>query len=280
VAIGGSTTFLGGPNPGLPFPNQNMLVDYVRVYQPVAANAATPVITPGQVINAASHLGGLAPGGVATLYGANLADGTPTIASTNGYPSSAGGVTVSVNGVNAPLVYVSPAQINFQIPWETAPGIYVPITVTRDGTVSAIEYVTIAAVEAPAPFMSEFVNGLAWVTGVGCENTECTVQAGGTYQLWANALGPKNEPLEDGIPATYNGSLTPLEVPGSPASCQLTIGGQPAIVLYCGAAPGEIIDQINFVYPAGLTFTASYVEASLSIGGVTGYFRVPAPTQQ
>jgi uncharacterized protein (TIGR03437 family) len=77
--------------------------------------------------------------------------------------------------------------------------------------------------------------------------------------------------------AVYNGSVTPLEVPGSPASCQLTIGGQAATVQYCGAAPGEIIDQINFVYPAGVTSTTPYVEATLTINGVTGIFRVPAP---
>jgi uncharacterized protein (TIGR03437 family) len=126
-------------------------------------------------------------------------------------------------------------------------------------------------------FLSEYVNGVAWVTGAGCQGTECAVQASGNYQLWANALGPKNGLLQDGMGAVYDGSLTPLEVPGSPASCQLTIGGQAASVQYCGAAPGEIIDQINFVYPPGVTSTTPYVEATLTIGGVTGNFRVPAP---
>ena len=69
----------------------------------------------------------------------------------------------------------------------------------------------------------------------------------------------------------------PLEVPGSPANCQLTIGGQPAIVLYCGAAPGAIIDQLNFVYPSGVVSKVAYVDATLTISGVTGRFRIPAP---
>ena len=280
LAIGGPATFLGTPSASAPFPNQDMLVDYVRVYQASPVSAATPVITPGQVLNAASYLGGLAPGGLATLYGNQLADGTPAISSTGGFPNSAGGVTVSVGGANAPLVYVSPTQINFQIPWETAPGTFVPVTVTRDSAVSAVEYVTIAEPEAPSMFLSELVNGVAWVTGTGCETKECTVEAGGNYQLWANALGPKNSPMQDGIGAVYNGSLTALEVPGSPASCQLTIGGQSANVQYCGAAPGEIIDQINFIYPSGVASATPYVEASLTIGGVTGNFRVPAPAGQ
>ena len=277
LAIGGSSTFLGTPNPSAPFANQDMLVDYVRVYQPVPVNATTPVITPGQVVNAASFLGTIAPGGLATVYGNNLADGTPAIDASNGFPTNAGNVTVSVNGVNAPLIYVSPTQINFQIPWETPAGASVPIVVTRDSTPSAIEYATVAAPAAPSMFLSEYVNGVAWVTGSGCVATECAVQAGGNYQLWANALGPKNAPLQDGMGAVYSGSLTPLEVPGGPTSCQLTIGGQAASVQYCGAAPGEIIDQINFVYPSGVTSTTPYVEATLTIGGVTGNFRVPAP---
>jgi beta-glucosidase len=277
LAIGGNSTFLGTPDPNAPFPNQDMLVDYVRVYQSTPVPAATPVITPGQVVNGASYLGDLAPGGLATLYGSNLADAQHLIAANPTFPTSVAGVSVSVNGVAAPLIYVSPTQINFQIPWETTPGPDVPITVTWNSAVSAVESVTVAAPQAPSMFLSEPVNGVAWVTGTGCETTECAVQAGGNYQLWANALGPKNGPSQDGAGAVYNGSLTPLEVPGSPASCQLTIGGQVASVQYCGAAPGEIIDQINFVYPAGVTATAAYVEASLTIGSATGYFRVPAP---
>jgi uncharacterized protein (TIGR03437 family) len=277
LAIGGSTTFLGHPDPSAPFPAQDLLVDYVRVYQADPITSLTPVITPGRVVNAASYVGALAPGGLASLYGSNLADAEHLVSASSTFPASVAGVSVTVNGVTAPLIYVSPGQINFQIPWETVPGPYVPIMVTWNSVDSAIEPVTIAAPEAPSVFLSEFVNGVAWVTGAGCVTTECAVQAGGAYQLWANGLGPKNGPSQDGAGAVYNGSLTPLQVPGSPAACQLTIGGQAALVLYCGAAPGEIIDQINFVYPAGVTATAPYVDATLTIGGATGHFRVPAP---
>ena len=277
LAIGGPSTFLGTPDPNAPFANQDMLVDYVRVYQTTPATATTPVITPGQVVNAASYLGDLAPGGLATVYGSNLADAEHLITASPNFPASAAGVSVSVNGVPAPLIYVSPTQINFQIPWATAPGTSIPIIVTRDSVASAPEQVTIAAPAAPSMFLSEFVNGVAWVTGTGCVLTECAVQPGAIYQLWANGLGPKNGPSQDGVGAVYSGSITPLEVPGSPASCQLTIGGQTADVQYCGAAPFEIIDQINFVYPTGVTATTPYVDASLTIGGATGRFRVPAP---
>ena len=59
VAVGG--TFPGSPNSTTQFP-QDMLVDYVRVYQATTVSATTPVITPGQIQNAASYLGTMAPG--------------------------------------------------------------------------------------------------------------------------------------------------------------------------------------------------------------------------
>lgn len=279
LAIGGPGTFLGTPDPNAPFPNQDMLVDYVRVYQSTTVTPATPVITPGRIVNGASYLGTMAPGSLATVYGNNFADAEHLISPAAGesFPTSVAGVSVQVNGVNAALVYVSPAQINFQIPWETAPGTAVNVVVTRDSTSSDPEPITIGGTASPSMFLSEFTNGVAWVTGDGCATTECAVVPGGVYQLWANGFGPKNGPLQDGAPAVYNGSLTPLEVPGSPASCQLVIGGQAAIVNYCGAAPGEIIDQLNFTYPSGVTPGLPYVDATLTINGVTGHFRVPSP---
>jgi len=279
LAIGGSSTFLGTPDPHAPFQPQDLLVDYVRVYQATTITATTPVITPGRVVNAASYLGTVAPGSLATVFGDNLADGTHVVTpGANGsFPSSVADVTVAVNGVNAPLTYVSATQINFQVPWETVPGTAVNVKVTRGSVDSNVEVITIAATAYPSMFLSEFTNGVAWVTGTGCEMTECAVRPGGVYQLWGNGFGPKNSAQQDGVPAAYTGSLTPLEVPGGPASCRLIIGGQGATVNYCGSAPGEIIDQLNFVYPASVSTASPYVDATLTINGVVGRFRVRAP---
>jgi uncharacterized protein (TIGR03437 family) len=274
LAIGGPTSFLGTPDSTVTFP-QTMLVDWVRVYQPVSVSATTPVITPGSMANAASYLGAISPGSLATVYGANLADAVHTISGSS-FPTTVAGISVSVNGVAAPLVYVSPTQINFQVPWETAPGLSVPVQVTWSGASSNVESVTIGSA-SPSFFLSEFVNGVAWVTGAvadGCPaaGSECSVKAGSIYQLWANGLGPLSSVLQDGVPAAGA-----LQVPGGAAGCELTIGGQAATVQYCGVAPGEIIDQINFTYPAGVSSGSGYVGATLTVGGVTGYFRVPAP---
>jgi len=281
LAIGGPATFLGTPDPDQPFPNQEMLVDWVRVYQSIATTGANPVIAPGSVVNGASYLGSLAPGGLATLYGTNLADSayTNTVDSNGNFVKTIGNVTVTVGGTPAALVYVSPTQINFQVPWEVAPGPAVNVHVTRAAVPSQVELVSIAGNAAPSMFLEDFTNGVAWMTSTGCERSECTAQSGGVYQLWANALGPKGAAERDGVPVQYTGSLTPIEVAGGSASCQLTIGGQAAVVDYCGAAPGLIIDQVNFSYPGGVTSGTPYVDATLTVNGATGHFRVPAPAQ-
>ena len=278
LAIGGPSTFLGTPDKTAPFDPQDMLVDYVRVYQQSPVAASTPVIDPGRVVNAASYLGAIAPGSLATVYGANFTDGgTYTAAPNPNFPPSLSGVAVTVDGMQAPIIFASPGQINFQVPWETVPGTAVSVKVLLNNVASEAETITVSDTVSPSLFLSELTNGIAWATGAGCEQTECAVVAGAEYQLWANGLGPKNAPLKDGAAAVYNGSLATLQVPGGPDSCQLVVGGQPARVDYCGAAPGLIIDQVNFSYPDGVPSSAPFVDASLTINTVTGHFRLPAP---
>jgi len=268
VAIGGPNTgsFVGTPDSTTPFPS-DMLVDYVRVYQPASVGANTPVITPGRVQNAASYLGTIAPGSLVALWGTNLADNTyPDTFDTNAnsFSTDVGGTAVTVDSVKAPLIYVSPTQINFQIPWETKPGPLVNIQVSRNGAVSNIEPVTLTAT-APSVYFTDYNTGAA--TLAACQN--------GTCAMWGNGFGPKNTPSQDGAgaPRTF-ASLKDIETTNP---CTLTISGNDANVIYCGDAPGLIIDQIVFTFPAGLAANQPFYDAALTIGGVTGHSRIPPP---
>ena len=71
------------------------------------------------VLNAASYHATLAPGGWAVIYGTNLAPAEATAAGVP-LPKSLGNVSVTVGGVQAPLLYVSPTQVNALIPFEVA----------------------------------------------------------------------------------------------------------------------------------------------------------------
>jgi hypothetical protein len=79
----------------------------------ITATAASSTLTGGG--NAAS----VAPGTIISINGSNLSSVTVSADLTQPkLPTTLGGVQVFLNGVAAPLTYVSPAQINAQIPWE------------------------------------------------------------------------------------------------------------------------------------------------------------------
>src|SRR5262249_42918284 len=70
--------------------------------------------------SAASYVGTIAPGSIATVFGQELASRTET-AQTLPLPKLLGGAQVNVivigyGGFGAPLFFVSPGQINFQVP--------------------------------------------------------------------------------------------------------------------------------------------------------------------
>jgi uncharacterized protein (TIGR03437 family) len=175
-----------------------------------------------------------------------------------------------VNGVNAPLIYASSTQINFQVPWETplTPTSPVTVQVTRNSVMSNMQPVTLASA-APSAFISDS-NNAAILT---CYDNNI-VTAGAVCTLYGNGFGPKNSPSQDGVPA--GGSLTGLEVPGG---CQLSIAGVQATVSYCGAGPGEVIDQMNFTYPPGVAVSPNPAYAFLTVNGISGYLLIPSPSQ-
>ena len=88
--------------------------------------------------------------------------------------------------------------------------------------------------------------------------------------LWGNGFGPTTPALADGTPA----ASPPL--PWTASTCTLTIGGANANVTYCGAAPGEIIYQLNFVYPSGVAANGATATGTITINGNTGNIVVPA----
>jgi len=81
---------------------------------PMVALCQGPVIS--SVVNAASYQATPGTtGSLDTIFGTNLASTTAT-AQKFPLPSQLGGTSVTVGGVLAPLLYVSPSQINFQMP--------------------------------------------------------------------------------------------------------------------------------------------------------------------
>ncbi len=234
-------------------------------FDPLPTDDSKPALNSASILNAASFEGSIAPGALGSLFGSGLA--SATVVDTfdrpaGGFATLAGGATVTVGGHLAPLTYVSPGQINFQIPWSTPVGAPVKVQVTRDGVPGNGAMILLSAA-APSAFALPDRRAILSCSGG-------RVQAGALCTLWGNGFGEKEESLKDGAPS-------PLRIVNTKGRCTLTIEGVAATVQYCGAAPGLVIDQLNFVYPAAVASDFGEATATLTVGLVSARILIPAP---
>lgn len=209
-----------------------------------------PAIT--AVENAEGGASAIAPNTWVTLKGSNLAppgDSRTWQSSDfvdNQMPTELDGVSVTLNGENAYVYYISPSQINILTPPDLAAG---PVQVEAE-TYGGTSATFADQVEAESPSFFIFGGG-PYVAAthadgslVGSESLypgqSTPAQPGETVVLYANGFGPTSTPVASGS-ETQSGSLNPL-----PA---VSIGGIPASVQFAGLiSPG--LFQFNVVVPA------------------------------
>ena len=267
----------------------------------VASNTAqlpvgtTPAI--GAILNGASFgsPGVAAPGSIVSLFGAEFG----TSNNLNSFPSSqVSGTSVQFGNTAAPIfaLAATSGQINALVPMEAANG-PIDVTVTDAAGVSSAFSLTIAPA---APGMFYITDPLrlsrhnaialtantAWLSmpvSMGrtlgilttCSNpAQACVQPahpGDILQLYVTGLGlatPDGDP--NGTPLA-TGSLAPLS--GNPLYVTLltptvTIGGQPATVLFSGIAPGfSGLYQVDVQVPANAP-VGDDVPIQISSGGI------------
>jgi uncharacterized protein (TIGR03437 family) len=218
-------------------------------------------------INSASYRAGASPGMMLTILGANLATGSEG-ASSLPLPQQMQGVGVMVNGVPAPLYYVSPRQLNLEIPDETATG-EATLVITAAGQ-STAHTVNLTAV-APGLFSADS-------SGVGAAAARAIIVApDGVRTMFPVAVckGP-SQCATVPIPAPPATSRLFLELYAtgirhatSLAEVSISLGVTAAAVTYAGPQsqfPG--LDQIDVLVPAGLS-GAGEVEVIATLGGIS-----------
>src|ERR1700761_6187834 len=102
------------------------------------------------VVSAANNQPVISPNSLATIYGANLAQGTASAIPDAGgtLPTVLGGTSVSIGGKAAQLLYVSPQQINLLVPAGTPLG-SAAVSVTTSQAQSAATGTVSVALMAP-----------------------------------------------------------------------------------------------------------------------------------
>ncbi len=224
-----------------------------------------PAISDGGIVNGASFDAPVAPGSYISIFGSGLSDTTDNT-TTAELPLAIDYVNVSFDVPSANLslpgrlVYVSPNQVNVQVPWELQGQSSAQVKVTIDYSPGNVINVTLSDY-APALFENGGVAAAldAQNAVIGSSNP---ARRGQIIQLYANGLGPvTNQPASGSVaPASPLAQTTTLPV--------VTIGGQQATVAFSGLAPGYAgLYQINVTVPESLS--AGTQPVAISMGGKT-----------
>lgn len=217
----------------------------------ISASSTTPPSVPANgVLNAASFTTNfaVAPGAIVAIFGSNLSVGSEP-APSSPLPTSLGQTSVTFNGVAAPLFYVSPGQINAQVPFSISPG-NVTLEVSRGTMTSTADKVSVAAA-SPGIFIIDQTNQTGAIVHLnGSVVTASAPAVAGEYlSIYCTGLGPLNMPVQSGAAGP-----TTAPLPQTLSTPAVTIGGTAAVVAYSGLAPGFVgLYQVNVQVPAGLS---------------------------
>jgi uncharacterized protein (TIGR03437 family) len=221
-------------------------------------------LNPLGIVNAANYApitNPIAPNELVALFGNGLAAGV-TKADTLPLPKTLGGVQVTVNGVAAPLFYVSPTQIAILVPSSVGPAtgvFYATIQVTSNG-VQSNPVTVYTANTAPGVFS---LGGNAIGPAAAQHSNFSPVDAnnparpGDTVLLYASGGGAVTPSIPDGsaAPSTQLSSVT--------AATLVDFGGEQGDVAFAGLTPGLAgLYQLNVLVPSTVGSGTAYVNVS------------------
>jgi uncharacterized protein (TIGR03437 family) len=237
--------------------------------------AQAPSVGAGGIVDAAGFSAPVAPGSLVSIFGNNLA-GSLALADSIPLSTTLNNVSVTFNGIAAPLLFVSTGQINAQLPWN----------VLSSGTTGTANMVVTRAGQPPAtqtvqvgPFGPGIFADAATKIAIAV-NPDGTLAAApgaipgltthpakigdpGGLIIYCTGLGAVSPPVQTGDKVTdgqlHNATTMPT----------VLIGGKPATVVFAGMSPQFVgVNQVNVAIPAG-TPTGDKVSLQLQVGGIT-----------
>jgi uncharacterized protein (TIGR03437 family) len=224
---------------------------------PSTTSSGTPAITSGGVVSASAFgaFASAAPGSWIEIYGTDLAADSRSWQESDftgvAAPTTLDGTSVTIGGQPAFVDYISPAQVNVQVPNVVA-GTQ-QLVVTAGGNKSAPYNLTIQAVDpgllAPANFK---INGVQYAFALDGSNyvlpagaiagvSSAPAKPGDVIVLYGVGFGPVSPPIPEGQIVEQQNTLP---------SFSISIGGSPATVKYAGLALNYVgLYQFNVVMP-------------------------------
>ncbi|MEO7651129.1 MAG: IPT/TIG domain-containing protein [Bryobacteraceae bacterium] len=232
-----------------------------NIYVADSGNWRIRKLTPAQIVaegvtnGGTVRAGGVAPGEIVTIFGFDLGPATPagvTLDANGKVATQVGGTQVFFDGVPAPLLYVSPGQVNAVVPYGVG-GASTQLSVVCQGkTTNTVTLPVVAS--SPGIFAITNQDG-------SVNTTANPAAAGSVLILYATGEGQTN-------PAGVDGNVANSVFPKPILPVTVQIGGRGGEVQYDGAAPGFVSGalQVNVKIPAGVAGT---VALQLRIGDAT-----------
>jgi uncharacterized protein (TIGR03437 family) len=247
--------------------NSSVAISVQLLVEPQTA----PVVFAGGVVNNGTFAGAeaLAQGDIVAVFGDQFTAGDATGAPGLPLQTSIAGTQVLVNGVPAPVYFISAGQVNFQIPYEatTGPG---TVSVSRNGQQGNQAFVNITD-RAPRFLLlpgnyAIMTTGAGALTGIPAN----PVKGGDVVVIYTIGLGPTSPAVASGVASPGS----PLAVVPTTKACygfSTPFGAAPCTdVGFAGLTPGFVgLYQVNTTIPAGLasgnvpfTFTVNGVQSN------------------
>jgi uncharacterized protein (TIGR03437 family) len=209
------------------------------------AAVANPQIN--SIASAADQSSAVASGGLFSIRGSNL---SPTNAASSQIPlpTALGDSCLSINGELVPMIFVSPTQVNGQVPF-TAGGPATMVLSTPTGVSNNFQF-DIQDM-APSVFITPITAGSNTLvpTIVRARNNLRVTAANPIHlddriTIYATGMGPVAPAVDSGAAGTAEPLARTLVEP------VVTLGGVNLAIEYAGLAPGQVgVYQINAVVP-------------------------------
>jgi len=227
-----------GRDPGVEFAGLKKAV--AGVVAGISDPGAAPEIA--SVLNAMSLSDvAVAPGSLISVFGVNLSRAVRS-AQTDPLPRDLADVALTISGVNAPILSVSPGQIDAQVPYEIEAGTANAIVTVAGVSSSPLSFTVRSS--APGLVLADSGRALAVNADWTLNGPSNPAPAGGGLTLCLTGGGAV-------APAVGTGQYTPIQPLSLPVlPVHATVGGQDADVLFAGLMPGTVgIVQVNLTLP-------------------------------
>jgi uncharacterized protein (TIGR03437 family) len=214
-----------------------------------SAAVAPPVLS--SVLSAADSSTNIAPGGLISVYGSQL---SPVNMATSEIPlpTALANSCLTVNGLPVPMLFVSPNQVNAQMPFEAVGDVTLMLR-TPGGTSNNLNIQVLPG--APTVFMSGTAGPETNLpTIIRSDDGQLVTDSNPIHRngneyivIYLTGLGQTNPAVADGMPAPSAPLAVALNEPA------VSLGGIQIPISYYGLTPGEVgVYQINAKIPSSI----------------------------